>query len=459
MRKTGIFLLTALFAMSSGMAALAAETEAPASAETGAAAGTEEEEVYASDEVGAEITLPKDLVNGAKGLLLSYPLGAIDEDHHVYMMTFVYYGMDGAEAEEILCADEPSRDDYDKILAAQFPLTMLFATDVGLDAVKDAYEDELGDLYKLAEDKYEEVGSADGYTFYTAVIDSEDYLAGLDKEYAEEYKALEEEILEAAKNGTFREPADEAKELDGKTISFTTTDLEGNTVTSDELFSKNEITMLNCWGTWCPSCLSEMEELAEIHSRMQEKGCGIVGLEAERVFDEETYKTAAEMLEEFGTNYPNVLMPEQLSKSITGYPTSIFVNKEGKILGIPIVGAQVDQYEKKLDGLLNGENETEAEASANTEADGALEGAAASYVITVEDGNGPVEDVMIQFCDDSSCRFNPTDADGKVIFPGQAGKVYDIHVLEVPDGYQDDETVYKTQSGSNEVAITLKKAE
>ena len=230
-----------------------------------------------------------------------------------------------------------------------------------------------------------------------------------------------------------------------------TTDLDGNTVTSEELFSENEITMINCWGVWCPNCIVEMEELAQIHKRMQEKGCGILGLEWERTPTEETYQTAREMMEEWGTGYPNVLMPDELLNQVNAFPTSIFVDREGVVLGMPIVGASVSAYEPALDALLEG-----ADAQEETEP-AAAEGIIAVYSVNVTDEDGPVEGVSVQFCDDTTCRFGETDEDGTAVFEVPGGKEYEVHVVEVPDGYEEDETVYHTVNNSGEVNIRLVK--
>ena len=42
---------------------------------------------------------------------------------------------------------------------------------------------------------------------------------------------------------------DPAAAMVGKTFQFETVDLDGNKVTSDELFANNEVTMINYWGT------------------------------------------------------------------------------------------------------------------------------------------------------------------------------------------------------------------
>ena len=135
--------------------------------------------------------------------------------------------------------------------------------------------------------------------------DNEDYLSAIDEEFATEYRDIEAKLEEIVKSGKVYAPEDPAKRLVGQKLAFTTTDLDGNTVTSEELFSPNEITMVNCWGTWCPNCVDEMAELAEIHTKIQEKGCGIVGLEMESDWSDGTIQAAKDMMQEYGTNYPH----------------------------------------------------------------------------------------------------------------------------------------------------------
>ncbi|MBQ3625727.1 MAG: TlpA family protein disulfide reductase [Synergistaceae bacterium] len=137
-------------------------------------------------------------------------------------------------------------------------------------------------------------------------------------------------------------------------IEFQAKDLDGNIISSSELFSKNKITMINLWGLWCPYCVRETGELAELHKKFQAKGCGIIGIEAEPKYDGKTLNASRKFLQDEGAEYPNVLMPEgvKVFEEVIGYPTSFFVDNTGKILGEPIVGAQVTKYEPTLDVLL-----------------------------------------------------------------------------------------------------------
>jgi len=69
----------------------------------------------------------------------------------------------------------------------------------------------------------------------------------------------------------------------------------------------------------------------------------------------------------------------------------------------------------------------------------------------------PVEGVMIQMCDDSACSLVMTDAEGIACFESPSGKAYEVHVLTVPEGYEEDTTVYHTAETYEDVIIELAK--
>ena len=124
------------------------------------------------------------------------------------------------------------------------------------------------------------------------------------------------------------------------------------------------------------------------------------------------------------------------------------------ILTVPISGALVDQYESTIDQLLNGEN-VDMFADAGT-----VKNDSGEYRVIVYNLKGePVEGAVIQLCDDTTCAFQATDADGVAVFSVEEQKVYDVHVLMAPEGYAQDEGVYKTLDTCSDVSIFLQDAE
>ena len=65
---------------------------------------------------------------------------------------------------------------------------------------------------------------------------------------------------------------------DGAAVSFETQDLDGNPVTSEELFADHKITMVNVWATWCSNCKAEMEELEALNKVWSALDCQIIGI-------------------------------------------------------------------------------------------------------------------------------------------------------------------------------------
>ena len=438
MKKTVIFILAVLLLFSVNRPVLA------------------EEDMVSVSVVGIDLPVGN-LTESINGFLTMYPIGAVDADHHVYGAIFLYYAIPRDEAVELLYSSSLTEEEMNKVSAAEAFMSLLLSTDTEMDAdaLSGTFMKELGLDFSAKTDEAELVGKADGYIVYYVPADNEDYLSAIDEEFASEYRDIEAKLEEIVKSGKVYAPEDPAKRLVGQKLAFTTTDLDGNTVTSEDLFSPNEITMVNCWGTWCPNCVDEMAELAEIHIKIQEKGCGIVGLEMESDWSDGTIQAAKEMMQEYGTNYPNAILPDSINEQLTAFPTTFFVNKEGIVLGVPIIGAYVDRYESTLDSYLNAEDAAPEEEVPTEEAVPAVNGTA--YNVYVMDEEGPVEGVAIQFCDDSTCSIGKTDADGLASFEMPAGTEYEVHVLTVPEEYQEDANVYHTLAEYSDVTIHLQK--
>ena len=316
-----------------------------------------------------------------------------------------------------------------------------------------------------------EFGASDGYHYYFLTVPYDDALAVYDtlgdlSDFGTTVEAQKEktradiemvrsELLKQLQAAELYKPVDPEGDIVGQVIRFETTDLDGNPVSSADLFKDNKITMVNLWGTWCVNCMNEMGELAEIHKRLQEKGCGIVGVEYERQPIKEVADTARQVFAEYGTTYPNVILPEDnaILNAVSGYPTTFFVDSEGRILTYPIPGAALDKYEATVDKLLAGEAiEAAPKAGASANDTG-------TYRVIVYDKEGnPIEGVVVQFCDDSTCSFEMTDANGIATFSDKEQKVWTVHLPVAPEGYLPDEGEYKTLDTFSDVNIFLEKA-
>ena len=156
------------------------------------------------------------------------------------------------------------------------------------------------------------------------------------------------------------EESPEAGETAGILSSFFTTDLEGNAV-DQSIFSDYKLTMVNVWATSCGPCITEMPELGELASEYADKGMQIVGLvpdvtDSDGNLDEEQLELAREIVAETGANYTHIVPGEGLYgllSQISGVPTTLFVDSNGKQVGTAYIGAQdLDGWKAIADELL-----------------------------------------------------------------------------------------------------------
>ena len=230
------------------------------------------------EKLGITATLPEYYTRN-NGFAVLLEKGIVSRKPFVSILAIEYFPLPMETYQKLEeSIDSMSEEEIETIRNLFSVPAQLVVTDGDFEAVKPYLESEpVSDPVQL--------GSAEGYTYW--------YVPTVSEAYLQVFK-----------------PVDEEAEFVGQVISFTSKDLDGNTVTSAELFANNKVTMVNVWGTWCGNCTGEMGELAEIHKRLQEKGCGIVGVEQEYGITDEIAKEAREILSSNGVTYPNVLVPE-----------------------------------------------------------------------------------------------------------------------------------------------------
>lgn len=132
----------------------------------------------------------------------------------------------------------------------------------------------------------------------------------------------------------------------GSSVSFETTDLDGNTVKSEDIFKANKVTVINMWATWCGYCVEELPDLEKMNSELEKEGSGVIGV-CEDAYD--SADEAKEILKEKGVTYLNVALNEEMVDQLpcSAWPTTYFVDSEGRILTEPVVGADPEQYMAK----------------------------------------------------------------------------------------------------------------
>lgn len=85
----------------------------------------------------------------------------------------------------------------------------------------------------------------------------------------------------------FDMPAENANPAAENVGAFETTDIDGNAYT-EKVFSDYDLTLVNCFTTWCSPCVNEMPDLDKLYQEMKEKGVGVVGMVIDSVGEDGT---------------------------------------------------------------------------------------------------------------------------------------------------------------------------
>ena len=153
---------------------------------------------------------------------------------------------------------------------------------------------------------------------------------------------------------TFRTPIWPEDLKIGDAFHFETTDLDGNPVSSEALFAESKVTMINLWGTWCGPCKRELPELAVLAKDFEAQGCRVVGI-CNDAYQEGKIEVAKALLQGAGAEYLNLVGSPELDQLLhaQGFPSTYFVDSEGRLLLEPISGAYLEEYSKAVAEALS----------------------------------------------------------------------------------------------------------
>ena len=130
--------------------------------------------------------------------------------------------------------------------------------------------------------------------------------------------------------------------------NFSGKDFDGNAV-DGSLFSNNAVTVVNFWFTGCKPCVAELSKLNELNDAIKSMGGEVIGINTETFDGNETaIKEAANILESQGAKYRNFSIDSdsdagKYASDIMAFPTTILVDRNGNIVGDPMLGGIDDQ--------------------------------------------------------------------------------------------------------------------
>ena len=154
-------------------------------------------------------------------------------------------------------------------------------------------------------------------------------------------------------DGDMSVPAENGKPIEKSDLTkfpaFDGKDLAGNEVKSSTLFGENTVTVVTFWFTTCSPCVGELAELEALNKQLAEKGGAVVGINSFTLDGDKTaIAEAKDILTKKGVSYKNIWFDSKseagkFTSGLYSYPTTYVVDKNGNIVGEPIVGAITGQ--------------------------------------------------------------------------------------------------------------------
>ena len=123
---------------------------------------------------------------------------------------------------------------------------------------------------------------------------------------------------------------------------------------------RGKVVLVNFWATWCDPCRVEIPWLIEMQNKYGDKGFTVLGI----AMDEEGKPVVAPFVakqrydvsgQKLPMNYPVVVGNEKVAEKfggLLGYPTSILISRDGKVLKRTTGMIDYDATTKMIEGAL-----------------------------------------------------------------------------------------------------------
>ena len=184
----------------------------------------------------------------------------------------------------------------------------------------------------------------------------------------ETIRKIEEQIAKIEKKNTGSDNTDQKNSSKDASPfkNFSGQDYDGNSV-DESLFSKNAVTVINFWFTGCKPCVAELSKLNELNDAIKSMGGEVVGINTETFDGNKTaIKEAKTILEKQGAKYRNLSIDSssdagKYASDIMAFPTTILVDRNGNIVGDPMLGGidNQDNYDtlmKQIQSVIDADS-------------------------------------------------------------------------------------------------------
>ena len=145
----------------------------------------------------------------------------------------------------------------------------------------------------------------------------------------------------------YKEFAELVKSLNpgNKALDFVQNDPNGNPIRFSDIYSKNKLTMIDFWASWCGPCRKFNPELVKIYKKYHNKGFEILGVSLD-----DSHDKWIKAIKDDKLTWPQVSDLKDWENevgrmyNINSVPQNIFVDQNGIIVGKEIGKQEVDAF-------------------------------------------------------------------------------------------------------------------
>lgn len=132
---------------------------------------------------------------------------------------------------------------------------------------------------------------------------------------------------------------------EGSIPTFSASTITGDPVVLSDY--RGQVVMLNFWATWCPPCRAEMPAIARAYSEYRDQGFVVIAIN-----NGETVSQITPFVQQLRLPFPVVLDTDvrlQNQFAITGYPTSLFIGRNGEVYASHVGGVTESQLNNYIE--------------------------------------------------------------------------------------------------------------
>ena len=118
---------------------------------------------------------------------------------------------------------------------------------------------------------------------------------------------------------------------------------------------QGKVVVVDIWGTWCPPCREEIPSFIRLQEKYGPQGFQMLGLNYEDGDPQTAMKSVTDFIAETGINYPCALGTNDIQAQVPnfeGFPTTIFIDKTGKVRRKAVGLHKYEYLEAVVTGLL-----------------------------------------------------------------------------------------------------------